>query len=121
MVRWSVSKVAVWIVAILVTGWLSLSAIPAAPMMPEPARLTMMTGMDMSGHGDHGSKPSGGKTDPGKTMACSPHCAHLVSTAEAAAGLVLMSRLVVFMAFETLPTGRPNAPDPHPPRPANLG
>lgn len=120
MARWSVRQLLVWMLAVAVTAGLSLSVLQAATMMPESLHITMKAGMDMNSSGDHVCKPCGGKSGAGKAMVCGPICANPVRVNQAAAALALASRPVVFTAFENLPTGRPQAPDPYPPRPFNI-
>jgi hypothetical protein len=120
MAHWSIRQLLVWMLAVLVTAGLSLSVIQAATVMPESAQMTMMAGMDMNSSGDHGCKLCNGKTDAGKAMTCSAGCAIPIGANQWATAIALMSRPVVLMALDNLPTGKPPAPDPYPPRPFDI-
>jgi hypothetical protein len=109
MARWSVRQIFVFVLAVLVTADIGLSAVQAATAMPEVAKMSMMPGMSC--------KQCGGDMGGGKAMMCSPVC---VSTLAAVPQMVSepMTRVAVsFGEFDPMLTGRSLAPEPYPPRP----
>jgi hypothetical protein len=119
MAHWSIRRLLVWFLTVLVTAGLSLSVIQAAAMMPVSAP-TAMASMDMNSASDHGCKLCNGKTDAGKAMTCSAVCAGPIGANQWATAIVLVSKPVILMALDNLPTGKPPAPDPYPPRPFDI-
>jgi hypothetical protein len=67
MMRWSAKQVLVIMLAFLVTASMGLSVVQAATFMPEPAKMSMMAGMDNSN--SNGCKQCIGDMD-GKAGMC---------------------------------------------------
>jgi hypothetical protein len=115
MARSSVRRIFVFVLAVLVTVGLNLSAVQAAAAMPEMAKMSMMAGMDKSG--DHGCKQCGGDMGGGKAMVCSPVCVGSLATNPQPVFQPVVRAAVRFGDLLRLLAGRSLAPEPYPPRP----
>ena len=118
MMRWSAKQVFVIVLAFLMTASMGLSVVQAATFMPEPAKMSMMTGMDNSN--SNGCKQCFGDMD-GKTMVCAPVCVAIVGSDQTFAVLEVQQQQMFFMAFDNWPKCQSPVPDPYPPRTSNIG
>ena len=114
MARWSVRQIFVFVLAVLVTAGMGLSAVQATTAMPETAKMSMMAGMDKSS--DHGCKQCGGDMGGGRAMVCGPVCVGWLAANPQPVFQPVTRVAVRFVGFRHLLTGRSLAPEPYPPR-----
>lgn len=119
MAHWSLRQIFVFMLAVLVTAGLSLSAVQAASAMPQTAKMSMMDGMGMSG--DNACKQCGTDIGGAKATVCSSMACvgALAANEQPALGMVLTSG-AIFTAAEAWLSGRSFAPEPYPPRPFHI-
>ena len=117
MMRWSAKQVFVIVLAFLLTASMGLSVVQAATFMPEPANMSMMSGMDNST--DHGCKQCIGDMN-GKTMVCAPVCVAIVASAQSVVVLHDDEQKLFFTAFDIWLKDQSPVPDPYPPRTSNI-
>lgn len=118
MTRWSVRQALVLLLAVFVTLSMSLSAIHASGMMPAMAKMTIAGG---SGH-DGCEECADSGASGAKVIACGSVCvapAIAMLPQDFSAAFAQASPTVVKRC--SLLHGRTPAPDPYPPKPADLG
>jgi hypothetical protein len=121
MIHSSVRRLLTFLLAVLVTLSLNLSAVQANGMASEMAKMTTMSGMDSSMSGDCQKCPSK-SNGAAMATACGPVCAApaIAMLAQDSPATFALAP-IAFLKRHSLLHGKPSPPDPYPPRSSNIG
>lgn len=120
MKRWSARQIVALLLTVFVTVGISLSVVQASDMA---VKMAMASDMGASGHDGCQGCPGDGNDHGMKAMPCATICvAPVLAVLPQITGTVLVQKPGSLIAVRvTLLDGRALPPDPHPPRPTDIG